>query len=676
MKQKNLDKPINMTGAKSVARNLLFASLFSATGFVFSTSAVKAEQPQLNSKQIKVMDLEAMPQVMKIKKPVIQADSAYDIITVGGILEFGPVKVRLGDVGSGPRRYGYDTPTYAIVDILDSNSGVVDQAKITEQGKYIFTHGTQNYALEIGYAAGGFTPEACWAEVSLSKTVEQPTLKPGFSIVNIGEDLKHGNNFSLRLSDISAPIGMNGEEPAIVEILDANDAVIRTFKVNENGKAVFEYDGKNYEVDVYQTALGNWLNEKWAKIKVNLTTEQASVDSANVLNIGSELHSKVGNFTLRIADISTLTGTDMKYPAIVQLLDSNEKLVDQFKMPENGRYIFAYKGQNYAVEVGEIAAGATLSAKWAKISEPKKTSEQTTEPIGSQSLKFVSIGGAMGSDDWKVQVRLSDLSIRTNSDNQHMAIFDIIDKQGNTIDKCQVPVGGRFVFEHEGQNYAINVSRTALGFTLSSAWAKMNLELTNDPITPKNNSTRLDLNGYVNTITAGKFKIRLVDIGYYGNVHPAILDVLDSNYQVIGQIQVTPGDTYTFTQSSTGDKCKVHVYQTAPGATLHAKWADVSMEGPTSVSEPGHEPGPAFNALVYPNPAQDYANLKLDIGGAKASIRVYGINGQEALPAQKIDGQGEQQIMLDVTQLASGKYSVFIYDEKGNSQSVPLVISR
>ncbi|VVB57561.1 Uncharacterised protein [uncultured archaeon] len=81
-------------------------------------------------------------------------------------------------------------------------------------------------------------------------------------------------------------------------------------------------------------------------------------------------------------------------------------------------------------------------------------------------------------------------------------------------------------------------------------------------------------------IDAGTFKVRLADISVAvgaDNTHPAILDVLDSNDQVVGQIQVTPGDTYTYTQSSTGSSIKVHVYQTAGGLTLSAKWAEIAI---------------------------------------------------------------------------------------------------
>lgn len=81
-------------------------------------------------------------------------------------------------------------------------------------------------------------------------------------------------------------------------------------------------------------------------------------------------------------------------------------------------------------------------------------------------------------------------------------------------------------------------------------------------------------------LDAGTFKVRLSDISVAvgaDNTHPAIIDILDANEAVVGQIQVDPGTTYTFTQSGTGNVVKIHVYKTAPGFTLNAKWAEMAV---------------------------------------------------------------------------------------------------
>jgi len=81
-------------------------------------------------------------------------------------------------------------------------------------------------------------------------------------------------------------------------------------------------------------------------------------------------------------------------------------------------------------------------------------------------------------------------------------------------------------------------------------------------------------------LDAGTFKVRLSDISVAtgaGNDHPAIIDILDANDAVVGQIQVSVGTTYTFTQSGTSNQVKIHVYNTAPGFTLNAKWAEMAV---------------------------------------------------------------------------------------------------
>ena len=82
-------------------------------------------------------------------------------------------------------------------------------------------------------------------------------------------------------------------------------------------------------------------------------------------------------------------------------------------------------------------------------------------------------------------------------------------------------------------------------------------------------------------LDAGTFQIRLSDISVATgstNLHPAILDVLDPATQaVISQIQVNPDSTYTYTQPGTGNTVKIHVYNTAPGFTLNAKWAEMAI---------------------------------------------------------------------------------------------------
>jgi hypothetical protein len=80
-------------------------------------------------------------------------------------------------------------------------------------------------------------------------------------------------------------------------------------------------------------------------------------------------------------------------------------------------------------------------------------------------------------------------------------------------------------------------------------------------------------------LDSGEVQIKLSDISVATgstNQHPAILDILDSSGKVISQQQVNPGDTYNY-RTDTGKSIRIHVYQTSPGFTLNAKWAEMAV---------------------------------------------------------------------------------------------------
>lgn len=80
-------------------------------------------------------------------------------------------------------------------------------------------------------------------------------------------------------------------------------------------------------------------------------------------------------------------------------------------------------------------------------------------------------------------------------------------------------------------------------------------------------------------LTSGDIKVRLVDISVATgatNVHPAIVDIIDAaTGTVISQDQINSGDTLKKTIG--GKTYRIHVYQTAPGFTLAAKWAEMAL---------------------------------------------------------------------------------------------------
>ena len=81
------------------------------------------------------------------------------------------------------------------------------------------------------------------------------------------------------------------------------------------------------------------------------------------------------------------------------------------------------------------------------------------------------------------------------------------------------------------------------------------------------------------SIDAGEVQVKLSDISVAtgaGNDHYAIVDILDANGAVLTQQQILPGSTYTYTTPS-GASTRIHVYQTSPGFTLNAKWAEMAV---------------------------------------------------------------------------------------------------
>ncbi len=80
------------------------------------------------------------------------------------------------------------------------------------------------------------------------------------------------------------------------------------------------------------------------------------------------------------------------------------------------------------------------------------------------------------------------------------------------------------------------------------------------------------------TSSDGQLKVRLDDIstptGQF-NVHPAIVSFLDANGNVLSQDQINAGSTVKKTVG--GKTYKVRVYQTAPGYTFGAKWAEMAL---------------------------------------------------------------------------------------------------
>ena len=82
------------------------------------------------------------------------------------------------------------------------------------------------------------------------------------------------------------------------------------------------------------------------------------------------------------------------------------------------------------------------------------------------------------------------------------------------------------------------------------------------------------------SMTVGNYNIVLDDISTQtgtANQHPAILSIYDKDTgELLKQKQINPSSTAKVSLPN-GDTLTIHVYQTAPGYTLSAKWAEIAI---------------------------------------------------------------------------------------------------
>jgi hypothetical protein len=569
----------------------------------------------------------------------------------------GPVvnlTVSLADLSAGT---GANNANLAIIDITDPSGAVINQFKVGDTDRYIFNYQGQNYAVEVDQTALGYMLSANWVSLKLYRTSDPVSGPLGFSTLNIGGVLDAGN-YKVQLLDLCVATGSDYRHPAVVSILDINDTVIKQFKIDEKEKYVFNYNGQKYAVEVDQTAPGITYSAKWARLKTYPTTAPLTEHSEfSVLNLGRILDA--GNYKLWLNDLSVGMGSDNHHSAILTLINSTNVVVDQFKVDEKGKYIFNVDGKRYAVEADQTTPGSGLNSHWVAL-KTYPTTESVTSPPG---FRTVGVGDNLAFENFFV--RLSDLSISTTSNNERHAILDLLDQTGNLVNKFQVPENGRYVFEYNGKNYAVEIDQTAPGFTLNSKWVKMKVSSTSDPVTaPKPSHLSYGKPSIGESLTYENFHVRLADLsgGDALNSHPAILDITDGQGLIYGRVEVDPLSPVTWTQPGTGNQVKITVYQTAPGYTLNAKWAEIGLG---DVISSVHDLGPIEKAEMYaienaPNPFNTEGTrisfaLPKD---AHIQLKVFDLFGREVAQLANEDhaaGQVSVPFRPDAN-LASGTY--------------------
>ncbi|VVB57750.1 Uncharacterised protein [Candidatus Anstonella stagnisolia] len=78
------------------------------------------------------------------------------------------------------------------------------------------------------------------------------------------------------------------------------------------------------------------------------------------------------------------------------------------------------------------------------------------------------------------------------------------------------------------------------------------------------------------SLSNGQLSARLSSISREAD-HPAIIDILDANNNVVGQITVRQGTTYTFVQANAGTTIKIHLYETTYSARANQQRAKMSV---------------------------------------------------------------------------------------------------
>lgn len=103
----------------------------------------------------------------------------------------------------------------------------------------------------------------------------------------------------------------------------------------------------------------------------------------------------------------------------------------------------------------------------------------------------------------------------------------------------------------------------------------------------------------------------------------------------------------------------------------------LEIDGVTSVSEQARSYAVFNNAVLFPNPVQNMATLRVDLQtNENVTIRVYNNIGQEVLPTQNLSGMGEKEIRFDTSSLVSGAYYLNMHDNSGNQMTMPFVVQK
>jgi hypothetical protein len=71
-----------------------------------------------------------------------------------------------------------------------------------------------------------------------------------------------------------------------------------------------------------------------------------------------------------------------------------------------------------------------------------------------------------------ISIRLADVGVAQGPDNDHPAIYDVLNRRGTVLSQVQVLPGHVYSGSYQGKNYYISTLRTAPGFTFDAKWSE------------------------------------------------------------------------------------------------------------------------------------------------------------------------------------------------------------
>jgi len=304
-----------------------------------------------------------------------------------------------------------------------------------------------------------------------------------------------------------------------------------------------------------------------------------SCNGFSKVNVGGSM--QAGAYTVKLSDIAQETGSNKAHNAILEVLNANGVVLEKMQVMPGTAYVYSGPSGRIAVSVCQTAPGYTLNAKWAKMKAVPTNSSATTPCPGFSTIEIggmLSVGG--------ISVSLDDIAVSTGAQNAHPAILKVTQTNNGFVQKLSMLPGASLtVLTANNSKYLISVCQTAPGYTMNAKWAKIKAIPTGNPVSPDSCPANINITGatYGGSPEIGQsvdnpvFKARLSDISVGAgaqNSHPAVLDILDSNDNLLDSAVVEPGTLYAY-NGMNGSIYKVFVCQTAPGMTLNAKWARI-----------------------------------------------------------------------------------------------------